>query len=206
LGFYAENAAIPVRALALHNGIGAYGRNGLLRIDPYGSRIALYAIATDAVLPGEVRFVPSTKCHPQCRACEKICPTGAITPEGLSALRCLRYEMDTPEHPEYVRVLQQQFLGCEACMFACPFNAPIPVVEPSTEVRATFELDRLIKGDVSVARVLVGKNMSVGGKLITEAIAFAAREKCCEDEIRAACSSENEAVRNVAAWAIGKYF
>lgn len=206
IGYYAEPAFVPVRAFALENGIGAYGRNGLLRIDPFGSRIALYAIASDIPLPNMAETSASAQCGKNCTACIKACPTGAITFDGLNRHQCMRYHMNTAEHPEEVRLKQQTFIGCEKCMFACPLNNKIKSAEPDEAALDAFELKRLILGDSADARKLVGRNMSANGKLSAEAIVFAAREGLHEDEIRLALLAEHEAVRNVAAWAIANFF
>jgi hypothetical protein len=50
-GIPCEIAAVPARALALANGVGVAGKNGLLRIGALGSRFALYTLATSACMP-----------------------------------------------------------------------------------------------------------------------------------------------------------
>ena len=50
-GIPCEIAAVPARALALANGVGVAGKNGLLRIGAFGSRFALYTLATSACMP-----------------------------------------------------------------------------------------------------------------------------------------------------------
>ncbi|MBR2328579.1 MAG: hypothetical protein IKA58_01665, partial [Clostridia bacterium] len=97
LGFYAEKAKIPLRAFALANGIGDIGKNGLLRIHPYGSCIVLEAIATDAALP-EAASTAHTPCPEGCTACAEACPTGAIA-GSRDAEKCMRLYMENALHP-----------------------------------------------------------------------------------------------------------
>ena len=64
-----------------------------------------------------------------------------------------------------------------------------------------FDLPRLIRGDASAARLLVGRNQSSNGKLIAEAITLAAKRGVYADAIRAGNDSGFEAVRDAVRWA-----
>jgi epoxyqueuosine reductase QueG len=181
LGKRFERAVLPMRAIAVKNGIGVQGKNGLLRLDPYGSRIALFAFATDAVLPQAVTDSPSKPCPAGCKRCAAACPAGAIATEPretatfLTQNKCMRYYMDKTPYPKWVFALQKKHMGCEACMDACPINFHLPAAEPSQELREAFDLDRLISGDTKEARRYVGRNMTGGGKLMHEAENFKSR-------------------------------
>ena len=204
LGFYAEKAKIPLRAFALANGIGDMGKNGLLRIEPYGSCIVLEAIATDAVLP-ETVTTAHTPCPEGCTACAEACPTGAIA-GSRNTEKCMHLSMENALHPEWVREKQRHYIGCEECIRACPFNTADGYAEPGDELRAAFDTAALIKGETAAARKLTGKNMTGGGKLTSEAIAMAAREGKHRKEIEDALDSPFEGVKTAAEWALNKYF
>lgn len=204
LGCYAERANIPARAFALANGIGDIGRNGLLRLHPYGSCIVLETIATNAT-PWERYHTVHQPCPEGCTACRDACPSGAIA-SSRDTGRCMRLYMENSLHPEWIREVQRHHIGCEECIRACPFNVAGGYAEPSEELRTAFDMAALIRGEVAPARKLVGKNMTGGGKLTSEAIAMAAREGMHRDAIEAALDSPFEGVREAAKWALNRYF
>ncbi len=203
-GFYCEAAWLPVRALALANGVGAPCRNGLLALPGFGTRTALFALATDACDP-----LPSASdtpgCPDACDACARACPTGAISKGGLDVKKCIRSHMNGAAHPSFVLEKLSSYLGCDICQRVCPKNAGLKTAEPTGGMRAAFDLRRLILGDTKDARALVGRNVTGGGKLTVEAIAFAARDGLYQEEIRAALSSPHPAVRDAAEWALERY-
>ncbi|OQB24469.1 MAG: Epoxyqueuosine reductase [Firmicutes bacterium ADurb.Bin182] len=173
-GFRSELINLPARSLALQNGIGSAGKNGLLALKGLGTRIALYTLVTDACGPVKPNEPVPDECG-ECNACSLACPAGAIG-AGLTPVKCMRYEMDTGEHPEWVNAVMPGFLGCEICQHVCPKNAGLRVIEPSDDVKRAFELKRLLSGDDAEARRLAGKNMTKEGKLINEARVFAQRD------------------------------
>ena len=205
LGIVCEDANIPYRALAIACGIGTIGKNGLLRIAPYGSRIVMQAFAVEGLAPRE-ESDHTPPCPSNCTACMRACPTGAITNEGLRVNCCMRTQMSTALRTDEIKRLCSYHLGCERCLYACPFNAALEAQAPDSATREAFDLRRLILGDTAAARALVGKNNTSQGKLTAEAIVFAARQGLYEAEIRAALNSPFDAVREAAQWAISAYF
>ncbi len=182
LGCRCEPVEPPLRALCLACGIGAQGKNGLLRIDPFGSRIVLFALLTDGCAPQPIMDAPAKPCPDGCTACIDACPANAIRPHGAfpSAVvqtKCMRYYMDDIPYPPFVYALQQKHMGCETCMDACPFNARNTPLTPPEDVRAAFEIARLASGDDAPARSLVGKNITRHGKLTVEAQNFLSRRE-----------------------------
>jgi len=205
-GIPCEIAAVPARALALANGVGVAGKNGLLRIGALGSRFALYTLATSACMP-RIEVPATASCPAQCDACMRACPMGAITPEGIDAAHCMRYFMDGAEYPFSVYQAQSTHMGCEVCQAVCPQNAQLTKRIPGEAEQAAFALPPLIAGDAAAARSLVGRNLTGNGKLTAEAICFAARAGLHEAEIRTALTaSPFPAVKRAAAWALEHYF
>ena len=195
-GIAAERAFIPARALCIANGVGHQGRNGLLSIAPYGTRIALETLLIySPVEPNAEQVCTEGGCPEGCTACISACPMGAITADGLNVTRCMRYIMNSG-YTEEIWQKQQTFLGCEICQTVCPKNARLKKLPVPDDTAEAFELRRLI----------AGKNITGNGRLTMEAIAFAAREGQCEAEIRACLSSPFEQVRMAAKWALSKYF
>ena len=108
----------------------------------------------------------------RCRACEIACPAHAIGEGGYDVNKCMRFYMDGADYPDWVCDIQTKHLGCEVCQDVCPRNAGVGFAEPSDEIRAAFDLDRLASGDAKAARLLVGKNITGHGKLTKEAERF----------------------------------
>lgn len=206
VGIAAERAFIPARALCIANGVGHQGKNGLLSIAPYGTRMALETLLIySPVEPDAEQVCTESGCPEGCTACISACPMGAITQDGLNVTRCMRYIMNSG-YTEEIRQKQQTFLGCEICQSVCPKNARLKKLPVPDDMAEAFELKRLITGNAKAARMIAGKNITGNGRLTMEAIAFAARERQCEAEIRACLSSPFEQVRAAAKWALSKYF
>jgi ferredoxin len=175
LGYAAERIELPARSLALQNGIGSVGKNGLLSLSGLGTRFALYTLVTDACGPICSHEPPAAECG-GCRACVMACPAGAIDENGLTPVKCMRYEMETEDHPDSVKAIMSSYLGCEVCQHVCPKNAELQLDEPTDEVRKAFDITSLIAGNDLEARKLVGKNITRKGKLVNEARTFAKRD------------------------------
>ena len=201
-GMKAEFVELPARAAALAAGIGTKGKNGLLRLQGLGSRFVLQTIVTDACEPAAYNE-PALDCG-DCDRCASACPMGAIDPElGLDVKRCMRYYMDGPMHLDNIKEKLVQYMGCELCQHACPYNEYQTIAEPPEYVKAAFDPKRLLAGDAAEARRLVGRNMTGGGKLTAEAIVFAARSGNHEDLLKQArdCPEQFEAVADALRWA-----
>ena len=206
-GLCIERCFLPARALCLANGVGYQGKNGLLSIYPFGTRMVLETMVLYSPAE-EIRFtVPKTEpiCPEGCTACINACPMGAITESGLNVRRCMRYIMNSG-YTDEIRLKQQMFLGCEVCQSVCPRNAHLKHIEPGADMMRAFDLKQLIEGDTKAARLIAGKNITGRGRLTMEAIAFAAREGLYENEIRACLSSPIDPVREAAEWAVNQYF
>ena len=175
-GFRTETLELPARSLALENGIGTAGKNGLLYLSGIGSRFALYTLVTDACEPILPRESNPLGCG-NCTLCVTACPATAIDKaEGLTPQKCMRYHMETENHPEWVQAIMPGYLGCEICQQVCPKNAALKVAEPPEEIRKAFDLMRLASGDTADARRLVGRNITKRGKLTNEAHVFLKRD------------------------------
>ena len=205
LGVRAEKCEIPVKPALEQAGIGAGLRNSLRSIEPFGSRFVLMMLAVEGVAPLDYGRPERSLCS-VCRACERACPAGAIDEHGFDLNRCFRLQMETADHPDEVRDHQKTYIGCEICQYACPMNAKLTRAEPSAELRQAFDIAELAAGNTKPARLLVGKNMTGGGRLTAEALAFAARDGLIENQaleklIESAARSQFQAVRSSARYA-----
>ncbi|MCM1290499.1 MAG: tRNA epoxyqueuosine(34) reductase QueG [Prevotella sp.] len=123
-----DSAPIPERYWALKSGLGVKGLNGSVIVEGAGGLIFLAEILTTLELePDE----PSIGQCMGCGKCIDACPTGAITPDGVDASRCLsaltieRKGEWSAEEREIIRRAPATLFGCDRCQTCCPYNLDI---------------------------------------------------------------------------------
>ena len=128
-GYRLAPAVLPKKLLAVHSGLGAYGRNNICYVDGMGSFHQLVAFYSD--LPcqedhwQELRMMESCQ---KCSACLCYCPTGAITADRflLRAERCLTFLNEKPGDVSFPTWLDPSWheclVGCLHCQRECPQN------------------------------------------------------------------------------------
>jgi epoxyqueuosine reductase len=129
---YGHRAAIfeklPQKLLAVHSGLGQYGRNNLCYHEEYGSYIRILSYISD--LPCDVAdWFPIRRmdaCE-NCHACVTACPTNAIESDHriINTSICLTMMNEVPgEFPEWVpENAHNSLIGCMKCQDCCPANA-----------------------------------------------------------------------------------
>lgn len=121
----ADNSPVPELAAAELAGVGWQGRHGLRIVPPYGSYVFLGTILTDLPLASTGPRA-GTLCPPDCRACQRACPTGALGEDGCEVSRCLSHlsqqkgELDPATADQLRR--SPTVWGCDLCQRACPHN------------------------------------------------------------------------------------
>ena len=203
-GVQAKRAYLPVRELLIRNGAGVPLKNGLTAIPPYGTRYCVQTLLADLPNVGytAVKTLPEPPCA-HCHACEKACPSGAITGEGYDYTACARAYMGGETMEEWVMDALTSILGCELCQAACPCNRGI---EPLEEMPGAFALEKLLAGDCAEALEIVGVNLKKNGRLIQHACVIAAKQgrRDLLPLIEKLLSDPREAVRAAARFAIDR--
>lgn len=133
----ADNNPVPELAAAELAGVGWRGRHGLRIVPPYGSYVFLGTILTDLDV-SQTGPSPGTLCGAHCRACQKACPTGALTDTGCDLSKCLS-ELTQKKgdlSPEAAAQITHSptVWGCDLCQRACPHNQNA-VLTPLPEFR-----------------------------------------------------------------------
>ena len=133
----ADNNPVPELAAAELAGVGWRGRHGLCIVPPYGSYVFLGTILTDLDL-SQTGPSPGTLCGTHCRACQKACPTGALTDTGCDLSKCLseltQKKGDLPPEAAAQITHSPTVWGCDLCQRACPHNQNA-VLTPLPEFR-----------------------------------------------------------------------
>jgi len=130
--FHAAAAALPVKTLVVHSGLGVYGRNNITYVPGLGSFHRPVAVYADLPCDDDSRQEPQimASCE-HCSACRRACPTGAIGQDRflLHAERCITFHNEKPGNvpfPEWVHPSWHECLvGCLRCQRACPQNKPV---------------------------------------------------------------------------------
>nr|NIN66000.1 FeS-binding protein [Anaerolineae bacterium]NIN96171.1 FeS-binding protein [Anaerolineae bacterium]NIQ78003.1 FeS-binding protein [Anaerolineae bacterium] len=131
-GYRVAAAAVPKKALAVHSGLGAYGRNNICYVSGMGSFVRLVAFYSD--LPGEEdewRELTAMEACEKCTACLRVCPTGAITDERflIRAERCLTFLNEKPGDVPFPAWVDPSWhncpVGCMLCQKMCPENRDV---------------------------------------------------------------------------------
>lgn len=111
------------RAASARAGLGWIGRSTMLLAPGHGPWMLLGSVVTDAdLVPNE----PTVRTCGTCVACMPACPTGAITPDGLDARKCISTWLQAPGPiPRWIRpVVERRIYGCDDCLTSCPPGFP----------------------------------------------------------------------------------
>jgi len=122
-----EVESLPLKRLAVQSGLAVYGRNNITYIPEFGSSFSYMAFYSD--LPPVVSNLSpvqvSSRCE-KCRACLRVCPTGAIQEDSflIDNEKCLSYLNESSDpFPDWLPVTAHHTLyDCIQCQKYCPLN------------------------------------------------------------------------------------
>jgi epoxyqueuosine reductase len=130
---------VPLKFIADQTRMGAYGKNGILQTERYGSYVALRSVLTDLELAPDHFDEVSTRCS-ECGRCMKACPTGALyAPHKVNPKLCINPITRREAHIEpHIRSKMQNWIhGCDICQEVCPANRDLHVRQ--IDPRAGFD-------------------------------------------------------------------
>jgi epoxyqueuosine reductase len=157
-GVRAEPLKAPLKSLAAHMGLVAYGRNNITYRRDLGSghQLCGYAVGIPPERGAAAGFGLETmleRCR-DCRACLAACPTGAIREDRflISGERCFTlFSESRKPFPDWARFPKSLCLiGCMTCQQVCPENKGRLRIESSgvelsgEETGALLEAGRLL--------------------------------------------------------------
>lgn len=158
-GYTCWPARLPKKLLAVHSGLGQYGKNTLCYIPGMGSFHRLVSFCSD--LPcqhDDWQAISQLESCRECSACLRRCPTQAITAEQfpIHIERCLGYLNEGPgDFPEWVdRSWHHCVVGCLRCEAACPQNRGL--LKPVQKAEFSEEETALLLDDEALDRLPAG--------------------------------------------------
>lgn len=125
--YFIKRVKIPEKLIAVHSGLGQYGKNNICYIKGMGSFFRLVSFisnieAIDFTWEGINIMEPCNKCN----ICLERCPTGAIKEDSIliDAHKCLTYFNESPGiFPVWIDdTAHNSLVGCLLCQDKCPQN------------------------------------------------------------------------------------
>jgi len=138
-GYQVTSSLLPEKLLAARTGLCFYGKNNVCYAPGMGSFHRLKAFYSDlpCVEDNWNESLMLEDCE-NCSACQKACPTGAITSDRflIKAERCLTFLNEgSADFPDWLKPSWHNCLvGCLNCQKACPQNADfLEWIQPGAE-------------------------------------------------------------------------
>lgn len=125
--YFIRRDKIPEKLIAVHSGLGQYGRNNICYIKGMGSFFGLITFISN-IEPrdftwNDIKIMDSCS---NCSICLNRCPTGAIKKDSIliDAYKCLTYFNEKPETlPSWINdTAHNSLVGCFLCQDKCPQN------------------------------------------------------------------------------------
>jgi len=211
---FVDTAPLMEKPLAEAAGLGWQGKHTNLVSREFGSWLFLGAVLTTLELAPDP---PGEDCCGACRACLDICPTGAFpAPYQLDARACLSYltiEHAGPIPERYRAAMGNRIYGCDDCLAVCPWNK-FAQAGRETRLAAREALKGPALADLAALddagfRALFAKSAvkRIGRDRFVRNVLYAignAGDAGLRSAAEARLTDPSEAVRDAAAWAIGR--
>ena len=173
----AFTSSLRAKPLAIRSGLGRLGRNALVSVGSWGTRVSLQTVVTDVPCapPAPGRPGLDDMCA-GCGLCVRACPAKALPGDGSLLLdRCLRAQDGSLPLPESMRSMTGgSILGCDLCQRCCPRCAAVPPEPVPDALREDLRLERLLAGDYKDLKAWLGANNARRLRLMSAAALAAA--------------------------------
>ncbi len=158
---FTDTAPVMEKPLAAAAGLGWQGRHTNLVSRRFGSWLFLGEVFTTLDIPPDA---PESDHCGACRACETICPTGALANRRIDPRRCVSYltiEHKGPIDRALRPLLGNRIYGCDDCLAVCPWNKfakPLTLDDyrPRAELQAPALADLARLDDAAFRAVFAG--------------------------------------------------
>lgn len=130
---FTDSAPVLEREWAVRCGLGFIGKNNFFISRECGIKNFIAVIICNLEIPQTLDLFPDRAKNMECGCgdctnCLKKCPTGALSPDGVNANRCISYHtIENKDLPQGILTgelpqLGGQYFGCDGCLDACPWN------------------------------------------------------------------------------------
>ncbi len=167
-----KRVAIPEKLLAVHSGLGKYGKNNICYIEGMGSFFRLVSfISNIQEINSDWDDINIMESCSKCNICLKRCPTGAIREDRylIDGYKCLTFFNERPgEFPKWIdNSAHHCLVGCLFCQDKCPQNKKVinNINEceffSERELIAIMNIKEFEKLDINIRFKLIKLNMDV---------------------------------------------
>lgn len=219
-----QSTSLPDKLAAARAGVGTFGKNCLLFASRGASKSSFVfplVIVIDRSFKPDIPSV-RTECPSWCRnACIAACPTRALLGNGkIDSQKCISY---MTYHGRELTPLELRepmgtyIYGCDRCQNVCPRNLPrlsvqLPADEKLSDMSEKFSPEKLLSMDKEYFEKYIWPRMFyMSYKTIWKWKMNAARamgnsldKKYIPDLIRAVTEEDDQRVRAMAAWSLGR--
>lgn len=151
-----------------------YGHNTLCYAPEIGSRYHVRILRLKATFPVTCHLQEPKANHcGSCTRCIDTCPTGAITLNGFTPEKCIRFwQMSGQPIPAWIREkMGNRLVGCDDCQHVCPHNPS--AASPSPPFLPLEEYLTHPDETAEKLRLHIGKNLTLPNRVLGQACLIA---------------------------------
>ncbi|MCX7642022.1 MAG: DUF1730 domain-containing protein [Elusimicrobiales bacterium] len=121
---FVDTSPIFEKKIAELSSLGFIGKNTLLISPNYGSYVFLGGIIVNKRIENIIPRKKIKKLCSNCNICIKLCPTKALSENGLEQAKCISFWTTHTKRniPKEIVEVSNYMFGCDICQEVCPFN------------------------------------------------------------------------------------